>query len=62
MFIFYVVILLIPVIIYWIHQKRVEDDEKVGVPGPKGWPLLGSIFEIQPYLKDQNSKLTLKCH
>lgn len=55
MFIIYAVVFLIPIILYWIHQRRVEEDEKVGVPGPKGWPLIGATFELHPYLKTQNS-------
>lgn len=58
MFILYALIVLIPVFLYWIHQKRVTEDIKVGVPTVKGWPLLGNIIEIQPYLKNQNSKVT----
>lgn len=54
MFLLYAVILVIPLFLFWLHHKRTEEDLKVGIPGPKGWPFLGAIFEFQPYLKKQN--------
>uniref|UniRef100_A0A336KET5 CSON008717 protein n=1 Tax=Culicoides sonorensis TaxID=179676 RepID=A0A336KET5_CULSO len=46
------IIIGIPVFLRFIHSKNAEDDLKVGVPGPKGWPLLGSLLEVRPYIKD----------
>ncbi|XP_063696375.1 cytochrome P450 4d2-like [Culicoides brevitarsis] len=51
--IFYALLLLIPVFLYFLHQKRLEQDAAVGAPGPKGLPLFGCIFESQSYLKSQ---------
>uniref|UniRef100_A0A336KJ13 CSON009391 protein n=1 Tax=Culicoides sonorensis TaxID=179676 RepID=A0A336KJ13_CULSO len=54
------IIIGIPVLLCFIYSKNIEDDLKVGVPGPKGWPLIGSLFEIHPSIK--NLKIHQKFH
>lgn len=60
MFVLYALLILIPLIIFYIHRKHVNEDGKVGVSGPKGLPLIGSILEVYPYAKSQTCKKTLR--
>ncbi|XP_063696377.1 cytochrome P450 4d2-like [Culicoides brevitarsis] len=60
MFVLYAVLLAIPLFLYWLHQKQLQDDVKVGVLKVKGWPLIGSVADMKPFL--QEKKLFVKLH
>ncbi|XP_063709032.1 uncharacterized protein LOC134837580 [Culicoides brevitarsis] len=53
MFVLYAILVLLPLFLYYLHHKTLENDAKVGVSGPKGLPLVGSIVELHPYAKKQ---------
>lgn len=58
-FIILSIISAIPLILFWIDRKWSEEDAKLNLPGPKAYPIIGSLFEMWSFISSKKSKYLL---
>uniref|UniRef100_A0A336M0N7 CSON009389 protein n=1 Tax=Culicoides sonorensis TaxID=179676 RepID=A0A336M0N7_CULSO len=53
------ILCIIPLILIYIDKKWSDQDKLSGIPGPRAYPIIGSLIELWPYMRSQKVYLKI---